>query len=69
MMSLPSASGELFSSFIVWLHTMQLTRSISGLRLLWRAIAFDFKACRFTPAGLRDFLTNFGTLWVVLRFG
>src|SRR5476649_1717848 len=31
MMSLPSASGALFSSFIVSLHTMQLKRPISGL--------------------------------------
>src|SRR5258707_13811573 len=31
MMSLPSASGELFSSFIVSLHTTHLMRSISGL--------------------------------------
>jgi hypothetical protein len=31
MMSRPSASGELFSSFIVLLHTAQLMRSISGL--------------------------------------
>ena len=31
MMSLPSASGALFSSFIVSLHTMQFKRSISGL--------------------------------------
>ena len=30
-MSLPSASGVLFSSFIVSLHTVQLMRSISGL--------------------------------------
>src|SRR5712672_2871353 len=31
MMSFPSASGELFSSFIVSLHTTHLMRSISGL--------------------------------------
>src|SRR4029077_4539009 len=31
MMSLPSASGALFSSFIVSLHTMQFKRPISGL--------------------------------------
>jgi hypothetical protein len=31
MMSLPSASGELFSSFIVLLHTTQLMSPISGL--------------------------------------
>src|SRR5882672_6589316 len=31
MTSIPSASGELFSSFIVWLHSMQLMRSINGL--------------------------------------
>src|ERR1700730_129312 len=31
MMSLPSASGALFSSFIVSLHTIQLKRPISGL--------------------------------------
>src|SRR5712671_6950054 len=30
-MSLPPTSGELFSICIVWLHTMQLMRSISGL--------------------------------------
>ena len=31
MMSLPSASGELFSIFIVCLHTMQFIRPIRGL--------------------------------------
>src|SRR5258708_24423902 len=31
MMSIPSASGELFSSFIVSLQTMQQSRLISGL--------------------------------------
>src|SRR5450631_4716354 len=31
MMSLPSASGALFSSVIVSLHTMQFKRPISGL--------------------------------------
>src|SRR6267142_4632286 len=38
MMSLPSASGELFSSFIVLLHTTHPMRSISGLLSSLRAV-------------------------------
>jgi hypothetical protein len=49
-MSLPSASGALFSSFIVSLHTMQFKRPISGLLSsfndILRGLAWDHFAFR-----------------------
>ena len=39
MMSLPSASGELFSIFIVCLHTMQFIRPMRGLLSSFKCLA------------------------------
>jgi hypothetical protein len=40
MMSLPSASGELFSIFIVCLHMMQFIRPMSGLLIVIQMMPF-----------------------------
>ncbi len=53
MMSLPSASGVLISSFIVSLHTVQLMRSISGLissfNLMFPLCSFPLRLQRGDP--------------------
>src|ERR1700730_5411134 len=61
MMSLPSASGALFSSFIVSLHTMQLKRPISGLRrsMISSALARDHFPFVFSQAFLGTRLARY----------